>query len=44
MKVFLLHRDRDFDVKRQLRDEMFDAMLSGQPFAINNVNATANAR
>ena len=37
MKVFLLHRDRDFDVKSKLRDEMFAAMLSGQPFAVHNV-------
>ena len=37
MKVFLLHRDRDFDVKPELRDEMFDAMLSGHPFAVTNV-------
>ena len=38
MKVFLLHRDRDFDVKPELRDEMFDAMLSGNLFAITNVS------
>jgi MutS domain V len=37
MKVFLLHRDRDFDVKPELRDAMFGAMLSGNPFAISNL-------
>jgi DNA mismatch repair ATPase MutS len=36
MKVFLLHRDRDFDVDAELRDEIFNAMLSGNRFAINN--------
>jgi DNA mismatch repair ATPase MutS len=38
MKVFLLHRDRDFDVKPWLRDEMFDAMLSGHWFAVTSVS------
>ena len=38
MKVLLLHRDHDFDVKPQLRDEMFAAMTSGNLFAINNVH------
>jgi DNA mismatch repair ATPase MutS len=33
MKVFLLHRDRDFQVTPELRDEMYDALLSGKPFA-----------
>jgi DNA mismatch repair ATPase MutS len=37
MKVFLLHPDRDFDVKPQLRDAIFDAMLSPSLFAITNV-------
>ncbi len=37
MKVFLLHRDRDFDVKPDLRDEVFGAMLSGNLLAIGNV-------
>ena len=37
MKVFLLHADRDFDVHPALRDEIFDAMLSGNPFALANV-------
>jgi hypothetical protein len=36
MKVFLLHRDRDFDVTPELRDEIFRAMVSGNPFAIVN--------
>jgi hypothetical protein len=37
MKVFLLHRDRDFTVKPELRDAIFDAMISGDLFAIANV-------
>jgi DNA mismatch repair ATPase MutS len=37
MKVFLLHRDRDFAVKPELRDAMFDAMTSGDLFAVNRV-------
>ncbi|HET6188617.1 MAG TPA: hypothetical protein VFE59_16705 [Trebonia sp.] len=34
MKVFLLHPDRDFNVKPALRDEIFDAMLSSNMFAL----------
>jgi len=37
MKVFLLHRDRDFAVRPELRDEMFDAMMSGDLFAITRI-------
>jgi hypothetical protein len=37
MKVFLLHRDRDFAVRPELRDEMFDAMRSGDLFALTRV-------
>jgi len=37
MKVFLLHRDQDFDVKTGLRDPIFDAMMSGDLFAITRV-------
>jgi MutS domain V len=37
MKVFLLHRDQDFAVKPDLRDAIFDAMMSGDLFAIFNV-------
>jgi len=37
MKVFLLHRDQDFAVGPELRDEVFDAMLSGDLFAISRV-------
>ncbi len=37
MKVFLLHRDRDFAVRPELRDPIFDAMLSGDLFAIANL-------
>jgi MutS domain V len=37
MKVFLLHRDQDFAVRPELRDAIFDAMMSGDPFAIANL-------
>ena len=37
MKVFLLHRDQDFAAKPELRDAIFDAMMSGDLFAITNV-------
>jgi DNA mismatch repair ATPase MutS len=37
MKVFLLHRDQDFAVAPELRDAMFDAMMSGDPYAISNI-------
>ena len=37
MKVFLLHRDQDFAVKPELRDEIFDAMTSGDLFAISRI-------
>ena len=36
MKVFLLHRDRDFEVEPQLRDAIWDAMLSPNLFAVIN--------
>ncbi|RMB61657.1 MutS-related protein [Tessaracoccus antarcticus] len=34
MKAFLMHVDRDFVVAPALRDATFDAMLSGNPFAL----------
>jgi DNA mismatch repair ATPase MutS len=37
MKVFLLHRDHDFEVKPELRDAIFDAMTSANPYAVANV-------
>ncbi|HZD68861.1 MAG TPA: DNA mismatch repair protein MutS [Actinomycetes bacterium] len=37
MRVFLLHRDKDFAVKPELRDAIFEAMLSGDLWAIANV-------
>ena len=37
MKVFLLHKDRDFAVKPGLRDAIFGAMASGDLFALTNV-------
>ena len=37
MKVFLLHRDQDFAVRPELRDAIFDAMMSGDLFAINRI-------
>ena len=36
MRVFLLHPDRDFDVNFELRDEIYAALVSGNPFAIFN--------
>jgi MutS domain V len=36
MKVFLLHRDRDFELLPELRDPIYAAMLSGNPFAVTN--------
>jgi hypothetical protein len=44
VKVFLLHRDRDFAVAPELRDAMFDAMLSGDLFAIANVKRESGRR
>jgi hypothetical protein len=41
MKVFLLHRDRDLDIKPELRDAIFDAMHSANLFAINSVRRRA---
>jgi hypothetical protein len=40
VKVFLLHRDGDFEVKAELRDAVYEAMLSGHRFAITNVKRT----
>jgi MutS domain V len=37
MKVFLLHRDRDFAIRPELQDAVFEAMLSGNLYAIANV-------
>jgi DNA mismatch repair ATPase MutS len=34
MKVFLLHRDQDFQVKPELRDAIFEAMHSSNLFAV----------
>jgi hypothetical protein len=42
MKVFLLHKDQDFAVKPELRDAIFDAMMSGDLFAIANVRRDRN--
>lgn len=44
MKVFLLHRDQDFAVKPELRDEMFDAMTSGDLFAITRIRRDRERR
>ena len=44
MKVFLLHRDHDFAVKPELRDAIFDAMVSGDLFAIANVRRDLNRK
>jgi hypothetical protein len=37
MKVFLLHRDRDFDPRPELRDGVFVAMTSGNLWALSSV-------
>jgi len=44
MKVFLLHRDHDFGVKPELRDAIFDAMVSGDLFAIASVRRDLNRK
>jgi hypothetical protein len=44
MKVLLLHKDRDFDVKPELRDPIFDAMVSGKLFGIANVKRDRQSR
>ncbi len=44
MKVFLLHRDRDFAVRPELRDVVFEAMLSGDLFAIRRVRMDLERR
>lgn len=44
MKVFLLHADRDFEVKPRLRDEIFAAMHSSNRFAIANVRRELERR
>jgi MutS domain V len=44
MKVFLLHRDRDFAVKPELKDAIFDAMMSGDLFAIANARRDRQRR
>ena len=36
MRVFLLHRDRDVDIKPELRDPIFTAIASGNLFAVAN--------
>ena len=37
MKVFLLHRDQDFSPEPTLRDAVFDAIVSGNLWALANV-------
>jgi hypothetical protein len=37
MKVFLLHRDQDFDITPAMRDAVFEAMLSANRFALTRV-------
>jgi hypothetical protein len=37
MKVFLLHRERDFQVRPELRDAALEAMLSGNLYALGNL-------
>jgi hypothetical protein len=42
MRVLLMHRDRDLDVRPELRDAVFEAMVSGHVFGI--ANAKRNRR
>ena len=44
MRVFLLHPDRDFDVNLELRDEIYAALVSGNPFAIFNARRELERR
>ncbi|HJS94478.1 MAG TPA: hypothetical protein VJ741_09455 [Solirubrobacteraceae bacterium] len=44
MKVFLLHRDQDFDPAPELRDEIFDAMVSGNLWALSNLRRNLQRR
>jgi len=44
MKVYLLHRDRDFAVRPELRDVVFEAMLSGDLFAIRRIRMDLERR
>ena len=37
MKVFLLYRDQDFEPEPELRDPIFEAMVSGNLRALGNV-------
>ena len=41
MKVFLLHRDHDFEVKPALDDDILGAMVSGHPFALSGLRRNA---
>jgi hypothetical protein len=40
MKVHLLHPDHDFEVIPELRDAVFDAMLSSNPFALTRARGS----
>lgn len=44
MKVFLLHREEDFQVKQALRDDVFDAMLDGRITGIANARREAERK
>ena len=44
MKVFLLHRDQDFEVTPKLNDAVFDAMTSGKPFAVTSARRDQERR
>jgi MutS domain V len=44
MKVFLLHQDHDVAIKPDLRDAIFDAMMSGDLVAIANVRRDLKRR
>jgi DNA mismatch repair ATPase MutS len=44
MKVFLLHRDHDFEVKPALHDDILGAMVSGHPFALTGLRRNAEQK
>ena len=41
MRVLLMHRDEDFEYRPELRDAIYDAMLSGDLLAIPNLRRNA---
>jgi MutS domain V len=44
MRVFLMHPDRDLEIKDALRDEIFDAIVRGTPWALPAVKRELERR